>query len=58
MERKNLNPVLKQLRVMLEEKVEGEISIKLLEILEMLMDRREEDDLLIKQRLEEIISTT
>ena len=32
------------------------ITLSLLEILEMLIDRREEDDLLVKQRLEEIIS--
>lgn len=57
MERKELNSTMKRLREMLEEKTgDGFTSIKLLEILEMLMDRREEDDLLIKERLEEIIS--
>jgi hypothetical protein len=56
MEREEINAVVRQLRKILEMKTEGGLaSIKLLEILEMLIDRREEDDLLVKERLEEII---
>ena len=53
MERKELNRCLVRLRETLEP--ENKSGLLLLEILEMLMDRREEDDLLIAQRVEEYL---
>jgi hypothetical protein len=51
-----LNPTLNMLRKSLEVEPErNETSIKLLEILEMLIDRKEEDSLLIRDRLEDIL---
>ena len=51
-----LNHTLSELRQLLEndEGHNGAISLKLLEIIEMLVDRREEDSLLIKDKLERI----
>ena len=56
MERDELNTVVKKLRAILDEKTDGVTSIKLLETLEMMIDRQEENNLLIKERLEEIIN--
>jgi hypothetical protein len=57
MERSELNAQIRRFRGALEANAEtNSITLSLLEILEMLIDRREEDDLLVKQRLEEIIS--
>jgi hypothetical protein len=53
MERKELNRSLEQLRTVMEP--ENKVGLLLLEIIEMLMDRREEDDLLVKQRIEEYL---
>ncbi len=51
-----LNPTLSALRKSLESQLVGnETSLKLLEIMEMLVDRREEDSLLIRDRLDRII---
>ena len=50
MERKELNRCLERLRKVLEP--ENEVGLMLLEIVEMLMDIREEDDLLVNQRIE------
>ena len=50
-----LNPTLNALRKNLEsDPVRNKIPLKLLGILEMLVDRREEDSLLIKERLKKI----
>jgi len=54
MERKDLNRCLEQLRKVMEPG--NKIGLLLLEILEMLTDRREEDDLLVAQRIEEYLS--
>ena len=54
MERKELNRCLERLRKILEP--ENEVGLMLLEIVEMLMDRREEDDLLVMQRVENILN--
>ena len=54
----DINKPLGILREILEKSSEKHaISLKLLEILEMLIDRREEDSLLVKDRLEEILSS-
>jgi len=53
-ERKELNRCLERLRKILEP--ENEVGLMLLEIVEMLMDRREEDDLLVMQRVENILN--
>mgnify|MGYP005653859533 CR=1 FL=1 len=54
MERKELNQWLERLRKAINP--ENKIGLMLLEILEMLTDRREEDDLLVMQRIEEYLT--
>lgn len=57
MERSELNKTVSRFREVLEnEAIKHEVSLRLLEIIEMLIDRREEDDLLVKESLEAICS--
>ena len=57
MERKQLNAIIQNLKRKFGDKLDDELtSIKLLEILEMLISQNEETELLIKERLEEILN--
>jgi len=55
--RSELNKVIERLKSAFEKRVdESRFAIKMLELVEMLIDRQEENELLLVQRLEEILA--
>lgn len=55
--RSELNEAIERLKEVLEERAEeSRLSIKIMELIELLIDRQEENEVLLTQRLGEILS--